>query len=65
MFKDVVQKKKREEIGNMFRKRKLDVLALSETKLKGKGEVDFGGVGGRGSGVADGWAREGVVIPVS
>ena len=27
----------------MFRKRKLDVLALSEMKIKGKGEVDFGG----------------------
>ena len=49
----------------MFRKRKLDVLALSETKLKGKGEVEFGGVGGRGSGVAGGWAREGVAILVS
>ena len=56
---------KREEIGNMFRKRKLGVLALSETKMKGKGEVVFGGVGGRRSGVEDGRAREGVAILLS
>ena len=49
----------------MFRKRKLDMLALSETKLKGKGEVDFGGVGGRSSGVENGRAKEGVAILVS
>ena len=49
----------------MFRKRKLDVLALSETKLKGRGEVVFGGIEGRGSGVMGGWAREGVAILVN
>ena len=49
----------------MFRKRKLGVLALSETKMKGKGEVVFGGVGGRRSGVEDGRAREGVAILLS
>ena len=33
---------KREEIGVLFEERGLDILALSETKLKGKGEVMFG-----------------------
>ena len=34
------------EISKMFFSRKLDVCALNETKLKGKGEVMFGaGVG--------------------
>ena len=42
---------KMEEIGRLFESRNLDVLALSETKLKGKGEVMFGGVKGRKSGV--------------
>ena len=32
---------KREEIGNMFRKRKLGVLALSETKMRWKGECKW------------------------
>ena len=49
----------------MFRKRKLGVLALSETKMRGKGEVVFGGVEGRRSGVEDGRAREGVAILLS
>ena len=44
---------KMEEIGRMFNDRKLDVLALSETKLKGKGEVMFGEVNGRMSGVRE------------
>ena len=35
---------KMEEIGRMFESRNMDVLALSETKLKGKGEIMFGGV---------------------
>ena len=56
---------KREEIGNMFRKRQLGVLALSETKMRGKGEVVFGGVGGRRSGIENGRAKEGVAILVS
>ena len=38
----------------------MDVLALGETKLKGKGEVAFGKIKGRISGVAEGRAREGV-----
>ena len=35
---------KKGEIGKMFLRRRLDVCALSETKLKGKGEVMFGEV---------------------
>ena len=45
---------KRCEIGDVFQRRKIDVLALSETKLKGKGEVAFAGVTGRVSGVGGG-----------
>ena len=56
---------KRREIGKIFVRRKLDVLALSETKLKGRGECDFGAVCGRKSGVEEGWAREGVVLLLS
>ena len=36
----------------MFLRRRFGVCALSETKLKGKGEVMFGEVVGRMSGVA-------------
>ena len=32
---------KREEIDRMFVEQKFDILALSETKLKGKGECEF------------------------
>ena len=49
----------------MFQKRKFDVFALSETKLKGRGEVPFGSVVGRKSGVRTGRAREGVALLVS
>ena len=50
----------------MFRRRKLGILALSETKMKGQGECDFGGVGGRYTGVdVNERAREGVAILVS
>ena len=42
---------KRCEIGDMFSKRRIDVLALCETKMKGKGEAVFGEVIGRVSGV--------------
>jgi hypothetical protein len=47
---------KRMEIGDMFERRKMDVLALrlSETKMKGKGEIMFGNVKGRMSGVVGG-----------
>ena len=38
---------KRCEIGCMFSRTGMDVLALCETKMKGKGEVAFGKVTGR------------------
>ena len=44
---------------------KMDVLALSETKMRGSGERMFGSVAGRVSGVVSGRAREGVAILVS
>ena len=45
---------KRCGIGCMFVRRGLDVLALCETKMKGKGEVAFGEVTGRVSGIERG-----------
>ena len=56
---------KRCEIGCMFGRRRMDVLALCETKMKGKGEVAFGEVTGRVSGVERGRAREGVALLLS
>ena len=58
---------KRYEIGCMFGRRGMDVLALCETKLKGKekGEVAFGEVTGRVPGVEWGRAREGVALMLS
>ena len=56
---------KRCEIGDKFLERKMDVLALCETKMKGKGEITFGDVVGRGSGVERGRAREGVALILS
>ena len=41
------------------------MCALSETKLKGKGEVMFGEVVGMVSGIAVGRAREGVALLLS
>ncbi len=55
---------KREEIGRLF-ERRLDVLALSETKMKGKGETEFGSVGGRRPGVNRERAKERVALLVS
>ena len=46
-------------------RRKLDVLALSETKMKGKGERVFGPMLGRVSGVNGGRGREGVGLLLS
>ena len=40
---------KRDMIGRMFVERKLSVLALNETKMRGKGECVFGSVKGRRS----------------
>lgn len=45
---------KREETGRMFVDRKMDVLALNETKMRGMGECEFGCVKGRMSGVEGG-----------
>ena len=56
---------KKGEIGKMFLRRRFDVHALSETKLKAKCEVRFGEVVGRVSGVAVGRAREGVTLLLS
>ena len=53
------------EIGCMFGRRGMDVLALCETKVKGKGEVAFGEVTGSVSGVERGRAREGVALFLS
>ena len=56
---------KRECVGRLFEERKLVVLVLSETKLKGTGEKNFGNVVGRVSGVdVNERAREGVGIIV-
>ena len=56
---------KKGEIGKMFLRRRFDVCALSETKMKGKCEVIFGEVVGRVFGVAGGMAREGVAMLLS
>ena len=56
---------KKGEIGKMFLRRRFDVCALSETKLKGKGEIMFGEMVGRVSGVAVGRTREGVALLLS
>ena len=52
---------KKGEIGKMFLMRRLDVCALRETKLKGRGEVIFGEVDGQniGSGWREGEGRSG------
>ena len=49
---------KRCEIGCMFGRRGIDVLALCETKMKGRGEVAFGEVTGRVSGGRKGKSKE-------
>ena len=53
---------KRCVIAKVFEERSLDVLAVCETKLKGKGEVWFGNVRGWKSGVGGGHGREGVAL---
>ena len=53
---------KKGEISKMFLRQNLDVRALSEPKLRGKGEVMFGEVVGRVSGVGGGRASEGVAL---
>ena len=56
---------KKGEIGKMFLRRRFDVCALNDTKLKRKGEVMFGKVMGRMSGVAVGRVRKGVALLLS
>ena len=57
---------KEDEIGKMFLRLRLDVCALSETKLKGTGEVImFGEVVVTVSSVAGGMAREVVANSLS
>ena len=57
--------RKREEIGRLFESRGMDVMAVNETKLRGRGEVMFGSVAGRMSGVEVGeTAKEGVALIV-
>src|ERR1700755_24155 len=38
----VNKEEKREEVGIVMKEKGFDVLALTETKLKGKGEISFG-----------------------
>jgi len=53
------------KIGDMFVIRKLDVLPLSGTTFKGKGECEFGVVSGSKSGAEKGWTRQGVMLLLS
>ena len=53
---------KREEVVDIFKKEKFELLALTETKLKGKGEVSWSGVNGIISGVQMERGREGVSV---
>ena len=61
----ITHEAKKGEIVKMFLRRRFDVCALSESKLKGKGEVMFGEVVGRVSGVAVGSETEGVALLLS
>lgn len=53
------------QIGRMFQRQELDVCALSETMMSGSGEVRFGDVVGRASGIVGGSATEGVALLLS
>ena len=44
---------KREEVVDVFRKGKFELIALAETKLKGNGEVSWCGVNGIIAGVPE------------
>ena len=59
------KEEKKGEISKKFLRRRLDLCALSETKLKGRRQVMFGEVVGRVSGVAGVRAREGVALLLS
>ena len=57
---------KRERIGMLFQERRMDVFALSETKLRGSGEYQMGDVKGVIAGVPEGTrAKEGVALLLS
>src|SRR6201990_823295 len=59
----VNKEEKREEVGIVMKEKGFDVLALTETKLKGKGEISFGMYKGIYAGVNERVrAREGVAI---
>ena len=49
---------KRDEIGRMFEECKLNVLDLSEKKLRGEGELSFGVLEGSNLGWGGGELRE-------
>ena len=54
---------KRSSVIQVMRERKYDVLALSETKLKGNGMIEWDGVKGVKSGIGErGRAMEGVAV---
>ncbi len=53
------------EIGDLFKRRRMDILALNETKMKGRSQVMFGCVKGRKSGVVQDRAREGTALLAS
>ena len=55
---------KREFVGRLYEEREADVLVLSETKLRGRGEQTFGNMVAWVSGVSSGRAKEGVCIIV-
>lgn len=56
---------KHREIGEMFVFKKLDILTLRETNLKGWGELEFVMVCVRKLGVKESWAREGLALLLS
>src|SRR6201990_2155529 len=59
----VNKEEKTEEVGIVMKEKGFDVLALTETKLKGKGEMSFGMYKGIYAGVNERVrAREGVTI---
>ena len=61
----IASETKRSDIGNVMLERKFVVLALSETKVKGKGECRFGSVVERVSGVENERAKEELALLLS
>ena len=61
--REINRNAKREEVVDVFKEGKFQLLALTETKLRGKGEVSWSGVNGIIGGVQEmERAREGVAI---